>query len=222
MPYKFPDHKGSGRDVIITNKSQLTWYYQPTLTLANTQGAVTWNTASISSPYLTLPDPTGFFAPVWGSGELAVSYAIAYNAGASGGSQMLLAYGPLATGSIMYVFLDASRQIIVDTANNSVASYIKSSMTGAPAAGSRLLHVEWRTGTVRECNIWVDSIMATQTRVGPTGTPLLANGTESLILMSNTGGVQADLNHPIGSVSFKRGRWTDAERFAHLQALNAA
>lgn len=222
MPFKYPDLKGSGRDVIVGGRSLVS----PQITgLPNTQGTILLTSGTASPPPLYVEDPTGFFAPIWTTGTAAISFAIPVIVSAGTVSYMLLGWGT-AGASYILIYLNASEQIDAQVLNSSAGAtpYISSTTTAAVSAGARMIHVEINTGTTRQVNIWVDNSVVGQNRNGPNGTPYTAVGTERLALLSHThaGASSGNNLHAVGGVGFKRGKYTTEERQAHLQAMNIA
>lgn len=218
MPYKFADLKGSGKDLLVTNRANIV---QQVTGFPNTQGGIVASATSISSPGLYYPDTTGFFAPSWGSGSEAISFVIPFILQATAIDHYLFYWSDPTVALGLYCYI-SSTEAFYFGAHNTISGAYLNSATGVLSAGTYLAHLEMLTGSSRTINIYLNNSLVTQTRAGPTGTPYVPTGTERLHVISANNGTSADVSQTVGGLWFKRGIYTAAERAAHLQALNIA
>lgn len=225
MPYAFTDLSGNGRDLVVTNMAQVQW--PPTGALANTQGTISHTTQTPTAPGISYADAAGFFAPVYGAADEAISFVFAAVIAAGTTAHRFLAWGrPSVPGDGYLIGMDSTEQFECQLRQAGGGAAYLGSFTSPVSTGSHLFHAEIRTGATREVNLWLDAVLVSQTRSGPTGTPHAVVGDELLYLNCRAGAAGAlqegNTVHPLGVAGFRRGRFTDAERLAHLRALNSA
>lgn len=219
MSFRYLDLSGGGRHLSVTNMAQVS----PNVAgIGNTQGAITFGSGP-TQPGIYYADTTGFFAPVWGSGDEALSFVIAFNHQNSGGN-MLFSWSNPANPSYytMYIWTNASKLGMWYGNAAANGGYLGADTTSTVATGNILAHFEMRTGATRQINIWVNNVALGLTyNANLNGSPWVPSGNELVQALSRPDGL-GNTTSPVGLIGFKRGRFSNAERVAHLQALNAA
>lgn len=221
MPYKFRDLTSGGRDLIITNKSQLA----PQVTGTNNgKGYQAYSTTAPSQPGIYYADTAGFFAPVWGSGEEGITVVADFYMNTSATYDMLLTWAHPSNGGVTGwgLYPTNINKIEFNFMNNSLTGiYLGAATTNTISSGRHLIHAQARTGSSRGIRIWIDNVEQAMTGTAGSGVPYVPNGGEILQALSRPDGY-GSVQRPVSYIGVYKRLLTNAERSKHLEAFNAA